>query len=207
MKKAAHKSPAGAIRLSIRTMVLLAALCFLLPFLTVSCTESPQTVLYQTMAEVFEELFSVDLPGAPAPRTVSGLDLIFSFLSDKPLVQGTSIGPLPCNAYFAAALGLLLLGLALSFVRRFRHRDLGLSLACLAASTLLVLGRVRLVAYYTRFDERIGEIARFMDITAHVGLVLSVLLSFLAFMASLLLYLQSRADPWLRSTYEDPRTE
>ncbi|MBO5788877.1 MAG: hypothetical protein J6R42_02910 [Clostridia bacterium] len=180
--------PSFVARLLLSVLLVGAIVCFFLPF----------AVLEPNSDDLFVQImtFIINLAGkkAPTPRGLSGINLIFAFLSDETINENLDIGPLPGNLFIAMGLLSAIFALVLLWLSR-RHAILNVvsaSLSALSALSLILFGPC-FRPYYTALTENGGEqFGTWLEegkllMTVQPALVVAVVLLFVVFMATVVL--------------------
>jgi hypothetical protein len=125
-------SPAGLV---------LAGLCFLLPFVSVSCSSGPsEEHVEMTLSYSGKDLVAggwPDLHYVDSQQTVDQADLRRSPLS------GTPLAPFPVEPFAVAVVTLLAVGIVAALIRRAAPRQLAVGTVALVSAVLLVGAELR----------------------------------------------------------------
>lgn len=199
MKLRAKHNPDFYIRMMALILLVMALLCYFAPFVCISVTNTQDDPYSQIRAWLIAQLNG----GEIKPRSASGFQMIFAFVSNKPIHENINIGPFPCNFYM---LGGFLLGLAAvvfsAVPKTGRYRDLFSAIGAWLSFICLLVGRLRLKGYYIDHTKNGGEALRnlldsnILTVTTEPMLIVSMALFLLAGMVSLLLFAQMQYDPY-----------
>lgn len=199
MKLRAKHNPDFYIRMISLVLLAMALLCFFAPFVRIAVTNTQDDIISQWRAW----LLGVVNGSEVKPLNMSGFQMIFAFMSGKPIHENINIGPFPCNFYM---LGGLLFGLAAvvfsAVPKTGRYRDLFSAVGAWLSFACLLIGRIRLEGYYIAYTKNGGEaLANLLEsdiltVTTQPMLIVSMMLFILSGMVSLLLFAQMRYDPY-----------
>lgn len=197
-KISSRRHPTFAVQMIALCLSILTVLCFFLPFANLRADKG---------LAMLDSFFN---KGDGKGSNISGIEGILMPFSGETIHPQLDIGPLPTNPYLLAALFFAIFAVAVFFVKKMPvSRFLTASILDLLAGVCLIMFPVRFTPYYARFTQNGG--AEFkthltegqLVLTVKFGLILCVILLFLAFMTNLLLYSQLKHDPLCRTSYID----
>ena len=195
-----RKNPAFIMRAVISFFLVIGLLCFLFPMATMMPNTADNVGM--GVLEVILQIFGEKMPD---PRHLSGVQLIFAFLSEDTIHENLNIGPLPCNAYILIAFLAGILAVALLWLNQKKPMHLLFSaLSSLVSASLLIIFVPRFVGYYTAHTKNGGEqfghlfADERMIVQSEPALIVAIVCFFFAFMVAFMLYFNAKNDPFFR---------